>query len=252
MFSQANKSESKAAQIDGGMVVMIKQSTEPTAEGVRNACEQFAGDINGPDPALFELFERTPKNTDYKHVLLKVVTLNALYSTLIRVYSKITPTVYEVAHHIVSIGDEIDYGLKDGLPDIVRKISIINKGGKNFYNYSFATKYCSFHRPESYPIYDSRVYEYLRRLRNRDKHKDGGFRQFKNEELWVYPQFKSIVDEFRTHYGLQKFTYKQIDAFLYLEGGKFFGPKESAVVAVSEPKHISPDVRTPEAEQPVS
>lgn len=205
--------------------------TEPTAENVRNACKQFANDSTEPDPALFELFAHYPKNTDHKHVLLKVVALNALYSTMIRVYSKITPTVYEVANHIAAIGDEIDSGLEAGSPDLVLKVSKVAKGVKAFYNYSFATKYCSFHRPEHYPIYDSRVYEYLRRLRNRDKYQGGGFKPFKNEDLWDYPKFKGIVDEFRTHYGLQEFTYKQIDAFLYLEGGKFFAPSEPDAVS---------------------
>lgn len=211
---------------------MSEPWTEPTAENVKKACKQFVNEFNEPDSALFELFARYPKNTDHKHVLLKVVALNALYSTMIRVYSTITPTVYEVANHIVAIGDEIDSGLEAGSPGLVLTISKIskkvNKDEKTFYNYSFATKYCSFHRPEHYPIYDSRVYEYLRRLRNRDKHIDGGFRQFKNEELWDYPLFKGIVDEFRITYGLQEFTYKEIDAFLYIEGGKFFETKEPA------------------------
>lgn len=208
---------------------MIEQWTEPTAENVRIACKRFEDDINEPDLALFDLFTQHPRNTEFKHVLLKVVSLNALYSTMIRVYSKITPTVYEVAHHINQLGEEIDAGLEVGSPELVLKISKIVKNKKPFYNYSFATKYCSFHRPESYPIYDSRVYEYLRRLRNRDRFKEGGFRQFKNEELWIYPKFKGIVDEFRVLYGLQEFTYKQIDAFLYLEGGKLLEQKESAV-----------------------
>jgi len=207
---------------------MSKQWTEPTAEDVRNACKIFTGDINDPDPALFELFSKYPRNTDLKHVLLKVVTLNVLYSTMIRVYSKITPTIYDVAHHIVEIGEEIDSGLEAGSPDIVLKISKLKKGEKAFYNYSFATKYCSFHRPESYPIYDAHVDEYLRQLRNRDKHAQGGFRQFKNQELWDYPIFRGLVNEFREHYRLQEFTYKQIDAFLYLEGGKLIQQKESA------------------------
>jgi hypothetical protein len=212
--------------LDREMIIMNEQWIEPTAENVRNACKRFADDINEPDLALFELFAHYPKNVDSGHVLLKVVALNALYSTMIRVYSKITPTVYEVAHHIVAMGKEVDSGLEVGLPGLVLKISKLRKGENTFHNYSFATKYCSFHRPESYPIYDSRVYEYLRQLRNRGKHKGGGLRQFKNEELWNYPKFKGIVDEFQVHYGLQEFTYKQIDAFLYLEGGKLLSAKE--------------------------
>jgi hypothetical protein len=84
--------------------------TMPTRENVLKACAFFVNDKNNPDPSLIELFNRYPKNTDFAHVLLKVVTLNALYSTLIRVNSqysptdrKYAPTVYDVARHIVEL-----------------------------------------------------------------------------------------------------------------------------------------------------
>jgi hypothetical protein len=179
--------------------------------------------MSDPDRALTELFAQYPKNDNFVHVLLKVVALNALYSLRIRVYGD-HPTVYDVARHIV--GQKIDPDLDLCLPELVHRISKIDKGKKTFYHYSFATKYCSFHRPESYPIWDSRVDEYLGRLRNQEKHKKDGFRQFKRLDLWNYPKFKKIVTEFRDHYGLQAFTYKQIDAFLYLEGGKLLATKE--------------------------
>jgi len=44
--------------------------------------------------------------------------------------------------------------------------------------------------------------------------------------LWNYPRFKKIVNELRGHYGLQGFKFKQIDAFLYIEGGKLLAAKE--------------------------
>ena len=93
--------------------------------------------------------------------------------------------------------------------------------GRNHYYYSFATKYCSFHRPESYPIFDSRVKEYIWQLRN-----EGGLRRFQQQVLWNYSEFKKIIDELRDQYGLQDFTYKQIDAFLFLEGKKLIDAKE--------------------------
>ncbi|MGO9318902.1 MAG: hypothetical protein ACLPXT_15220 [Terracidiphilus sp.] len=204
---------------------MSEVVTHPTVKDIKDACKVFAGDKNEPDPALIDLFTHYPKNTDFVHVLLKVVTLNTLYSTMIRVYSE-HPTVYDVARHIID--QKIDTDLDLCLPELVHKISNIDKGEKTFYNYSFATKYCSFHRPESYPIYDSRVNEYLWHLRNL-----GALRQFKRNALWIYPEFKKIVDEFRDRYCLQEFTYKQIDAFLFYEGGKLRKQKESKAVPLS-------------------
>jgi hypothetical protein len=200
--------------------------TRPTAIDVEHACKKFASDMNEPDPALFELFTRYPKNMDFAHVLLKVVTLNSLYSTMIRVNSKLTPTVYDVARYTCELN--IDRGLEEGSVSLVNKIANTEElakrlGKEKQYNYSFATKYCSFHKPEFYPIFDSRVNEYLWHIRNL-----GGLSRFKRMDLWIYSKFKKIVDEFRDRHSLQEFTYKQIDAFLHLEGGNLLALKESA------------------------
>jgi hypothetical protein len=62
--------------------------TLPSADEVRKACARFNTDMDEPDLALFKLFTQYPENTHLSHVLLKVVTLNSLYSTRIRVNSK--------------------------------------------------------------------------------------------------------------------------------------------------------------------
>jgi hypothetical protein len=206
-------------------IKMNEVITNPTAKDIDDACKKFAGDINEPDPALNLLFDKYPKNIDFDHVLLKVVALNALYSTMIRVNSKLTPTVYDVARHIVD--RNIDADLDEGSESLVDRIANTEQIAKSLgkekqYNYAFATKYCSFHRPNFYPIHDSRVNEYLWHLRNLGK-----LSQFKRMDLWAYSKFKKIVDEFRERYNLQEFTYKQVDAFLYYEGGKLIGQKES-------------------------
>lgn len=200
---------------------------------MRKAWPEFDPEINEPDPALFKLFTQYPENTDLSQVLLKVVTLNSLYSTLIRVntqypptHPKYAPTVYDVARHIVEL--KIDEELSRADEGLVAKITNIKVAGRNHYYYSFATKYCSFHRPESYPIYDARVKEYLWQLRN-----EGGLSRFQQQVLWNYPELKRIIDDLRDQYGLRDFSYKQIDAFLYLEGGKLLAAKEKKMQPAS-------------------
>lgn len=198
--------------------------TAPTADDVRKAINEFNGWNDEPDPSLNLLFSQYPENISFDHVLLKVVALNALYSTMIRVNSKITPTVYDVARHIVDL--DIDAVLDEGSEILVDKIADTDElamtlGKEKQYNYSFATKYCSFHRPKSYPIYDSRVNEYLWHLR-----KLGSLGQFERNSLWVYSKFKKIVTEFQKRYSLQDFSFKQIDVFLYIEGGKLLKTKQ--------------------------
>ena len=200
----------------------------PFADEVKKACASFNSGMNEPDPALFKLFEQYPGNTNLSEVLLKVVTLNALYSTRIWVNSKYlptdlkyAPTVYDVVKHIVDL--KIDAALSRADEALVAGIANVKIAGKDHYYYSFATKYCSFHRPESYPIFDQRVKEYLWQLRNQD----GGLRRrFQQQVLWNYPELKRIINDMRDQYSLQKFSYKQIDAFFYLEGGKLLAAKE--------------------------
>ena len=97
-------------------------------------------------------FTLCPENTDMSDILLKVAALNDFYS--INIFS-----VYPVAKHILSLG--IDDRLKTGDVALVSDIQRVTINGveKNFY--SFATKYCSHHRPLDFPIYDSYVEKVL-------------------------------------------------------------------------------------------
>ena len=67
--------------------------------------------------------------------------------------------------------------------------------------YSFATKYCSHHRPLDYPIYDSYVEKVLCYFRDRDK-----FASFMTPELKDYAKFKGTLIDFRSFYDLAKYN----------------------------------------------
>lgn len=192
---------------------------EPTAEAVMAAGVKFDKAFRPIECALEALFRQFPKNTETAHVLLKVISLNDLYSTQIPLYSERIPTVREVVDHIVQLG--IDSALDLGSPGLVldiAKTAIANK--KVHYNYSFATKYCSRHRPDLYPIYDSRVDEYLWHQANQ-----GCIDRFERQDLKKYSRLKEIIAKFRDKYGLGELNFKQIDKFLYYEGGKLLDSK---------------------------
>ena len=91
------------------------------------------------EDALDKLFfTLCPENSDMSDILLKVAALNDFYST--NIFS-----VYPVAKHILSLN--IDDRLMTGDVALVSDIQKVTINGveKNFY--SFATKYCSHHRP---------------------------------------------------------------------------------------------------------
>ncbi|HLY40232.1 MAG TPA: hypothetical protein VKR52_03420 [Terracidiphilus sp.] len=184
----------------------------PTPDLVSDACKKFDEANDVVEQALTDLFNRYPRNDKQSNVLLKVVALNRLYSTNIF-------AVYDVAHHIWQLSEDVDSALASGVPEIVDKIArvTITTTGKNRTNYSFATKYCSWHNQASYPIWDSRVDRYLRSMRQTS------FAKFLNPhgDLWnCYPEFVKLMTDFRDFYGLGSFNFKQIDKFLYAHGVK--------------------------------
>lgn len=200
------------------MAVILER---PTSDAVRNAEERFDKENRAIEDALGGLFTQFPENKKTDHVLLKVTVLNQLYFTRIPLYSKRVPTVFEVVDHIVGLN--IDSALNLSAPDLVYKIArteVANK--KVHFNYSFATKYCSWHNPDCYPIYDSRVDECLYHLMNQ-----GYVKHFDRQDLKIYLRLKEIVSELRGGCGLAEFTFKQMDKFLYYEGTKLLREHEN-------------------------
>jgi len=186
---------------------MHGQLESPTPETVKAACERFDRDNEAAEHALAELFRQYPQNTDLRHVLLKVVAVNSLYHTCI--YALDT-----VARHIHAHGAEVDAAFDTGSPHIVDQIAKVKVQGKTHNFFAFATKYASWHQPEKFPIYDSRVDSYLWTLQQQKPFAPA----FMHPHLWDYPRFHTIAVAFRDTYGLSAFTFKEIDKFLYLQG----------------------------------
>lgn len=179
----------------------------PSSDAVRAACADFDDENAITEQALHDLFEQYPRNDKLPYVLLKVVALNRLYSCGIL-------AVHDVAGHIYEQAEDVDRELAKGSPEIVDKIAkvTIAATGKERKNWSFATKYCSWHDPLAYPIWDSRVAKYLRSLHGTP---------FSRPDDWThYREFVNLMNRFRDHYGIGSFTFKEIDKFLWLHGGE--------------------------------
>ena len=139
---------------------------------------------------------------------MKAATLNDFYST--NIYS-----IYPVAKHILEL--DIDRSLAVGRVDLVDDIQTVMVRWKEMHFYSFASKYCSHHNEKDYPIYDSYVDEVLRYFRNRDS-----FARFKNIELKEYARFKDLLLKFRAFYGLEQFSLKEVDKYIWQLGKEYF------------------------------
>jgi hypothetical protein len=178
---------------------------KPTPDQVRAACARYDHDNQLTEQALDELLRQYPANTDPRHVLLKVVAVNALEHCNVFALEAVT-------HHILSDIPELDRDLAAGSPEAVNKIAKVDIQGRHYNLYSFATKYCSRHNPAAYPIYDQRIEHYLCQMQKLDH-----FSPFSHGDLLHYPKFLGIMNAFRDFHSLGAFSFAEIGKFLHLQ-----------------------------------
>ena len=177
----------------------------PSAERVKAACEKFDHEHELIEHSLEELVRQYPHNIDPRHILLKVVAVNALEHTHIL-------AVDAVARHIRADIENIDKAMASGSPEVIHQIAKVAIQGKKYNLYSFATKYCSLHNPQAYPVYDLRVDHYLCHLQAQHP-----FTAFHHAELCDYSKFVAIMTAFRDFHRLGSFSFQEIGKFIHLQ-----------------------------------
>ena len=214
----------------------------PNAELVSKACDEFDRENDVTEKALAELFAAHPANDNPSHVLLKVAALNSLYATRIL-------AVLKLATHIAGQGAAIDAALASGSPEAVDAVARLSTGERDFTFYSFASKYCNWHQPNLYPVYDGRVDKYLWSLKKQGIFQTEAFSH--REDLYSYPQFCLIVTVFREQFGLGQFTFKQIDKFLWSQGEAIWSiAEEEEVTEEAAPEETANFEEPPPLPQP--
>jgi hypothetical protein len=204
----------------------------PTAATVRPALLEWAGrDFPKYEAGLDDLFARHGENTHLGHVAVKASAVNSLYAAGVG-------DIWTMAKHILDTGPDIDRTLAASAaarapnPQVVEDIAtghgILTKTGKKRQFYSFATKYCAFHHPNVYPIYDSYVHGVLLDLWNRDQ----TYRVLAGNGSWrpnsaggpagtvsaSYRAWHRAVLALRDRYpGLSGFTFRELDHYMWLE-----------------------------------
>ena len=168
------------------------------------------GKFSAPVVVMHRLCQVTyPYNNNLEEVLLKCAAINSFSST--HVYD-----LYKMAEHIV--GKQIDEKLKNGDFSLINTIAKIEISGREHNFYSFATKYCHYHNPENYPIYDNYVAKVLCSFP-----KD--FRVIKEKELREYDKFVGVLKDFKQHYGLN-LSFVELDKYLWRLGRWYLNPYE--------------------------
>ena len=185
----------------------------PSLDAVRDAHENFSDENSLVESTVQTLFRQFPTNTDPAQVASKVIVLSQLYSARV-----LNIHALPLAEHIVAM--KIDPLLDQGSAEAVVRITDCAETRKY---YSFATKYCSWHGPDAFPMWDGNVDEALWAYMKRD-----GFHRFKRKDLWEYQAFRDIVRAFQSFYGLTSVNFKAIDEFLWIVGEDLVNPSGSA------------------------
>jgi len=191
-----------------------KTPPTPSTEEVEKYLKQWETNevYNYSQKSLNNLFETFPNNKNLNEIIVKVCTLDVVFS------ANTSRWFFEVSKHILNY--DFDNKLKKGELDVndFALVKVLDKKNnkiktRNFY--SFASKYCSHHKPLDYPIYDSYVDYVLRYFMPEELNK-------KKDSLKNYVFFKATLNDFRNKYNLGKYDLKQIDEYIWLLGKEFF------------------------------
>lgn len=161
------------------------------------------------DRAIRMVMDAMPKNTTLPEVVAKVSVIKTLYATPIY-------DVYSICERIVHV-PTFDLLLERGDLEAVKIVRSghgirMKKTNKELDFYSFATKYCSFHNPREYPIYDNLVADLLWTLNKEHKWTHNLYKY----SLLDYGQFKTLLDTCAQFYSLGVESYKTLDQGLWI------------------------------------
>lgn len=166
------------------------------------------GNFSAPVEAMFKVCKRYPNNSNLEEVLIKCAVIDNISST--NVFD-----LYSMADHIVR--KRIDEKLKKGDYSVVEDIAKVMIGGKKRTFYSFASKYCHYHNPENFAIYDSYVAKVLCSFPN-------DFCKIKENQLREdYKTFIDVLNNFKEHYRLNV-SFVDLDKYLWQLGRWYLNP----------------------------
>ena len=149
---------------DKEMKKVHKYDYEITEDIVEETIARFDQNEKNKEIVLSELFEQYSTNTQFYDVLIKVTVLNSLYSAgLNNNDGSKTIDVVTMTKHIILEPCFDNWLQSDEEKEQIKAYNYIAVGlsearDENYNKcYAFASKYCSWHRPDIYSIMDSRA-----------------------------------------------------------------------------------------------
>ncbi len=176
----------------------MKKILQPYLERFQLTKGYFTGDKKN-----FQFFQQHSENTDRQDVLLKVGSIKD--SDFSESQAK-----EPMATHIISLS--IDERLKSADPQLIHDVSklAIKEEDREFIG--FASKFCNYHRPDSYPIFNLTLTKIISLNDKSDINSDTG--KYSND----YQLFKESVVKFMVDNELEILNYWELNKFAFVYG----------------------------------
>lgn len=210
-------------------------------DGVKNCIiEKSIAEFNaseGDKEKATEYVFQDKSNDKIEVVLAKVVILNEFYSTRLNSNPpqnskgkkrRLPVDLVNMAKHIVCCQDFDRYWSSDDVEEQVKAVAYISTGESAYKNnknhcaaYSFATKYCSWHDSEKFPVVDGytkgMLYYLNRELQFYEKKYQRSLNKTKLNEYSVFCKVYRALQSFLRERG-KDFSTKDLDKFLWYYG----------------------------------
>lgn len=198
--------------------MVIKDIPEPSVAELNKAIERWnSGKDAKIESKLNSLFTETYLlNDTVEKVETKINELNKFYHAL-RGENCSTEEIHKIAEGIVSL--KIDERLKTLDFNLVNEIADINFD----HNFSFASKYCAFHNPKDYAMYDrhaASVLYYFTKMKDSTMFTDARIEAYAAVLKSDYKVYYETLCEFITRFSLQDFSLRDLDHYLWYTGAE--------------------------------
>jgi hypothetical protein len=180
----------------------------PTEENIEAALDLWAlqKEFIEIDKCIKEVFERYPRHDELGPVLIKLSILNSCYYAGLMDVPAFASSIVEKA----AAGNLSRFSSGD--PKLVEKTA---KAKRRFI--VPASKYCHFSYPDKYPMYDAIAVVTIKVI-NGQRRKNTPLGIINSEIESSYEKWKVAVDTLCSKIKNRKFSYKEIDQYLWLSG----------------------------------
>ena len=200
--------------------------------------KEFKISERAKEAALEKLFLQYPENKDLSDVVIKITTLNSLYSTRLNnnrdnrkkdINDRKNKTIIDVvslAEHIIKNKELDDWMMSNDEEQRKKAFNYIAlKDNFELPQFkkcpSFASKYCSWHNKNGYPIMDSITRKALYKI-NKSQESVFSFKEIKTisslDDYNIYYKASRCFRDYVNETFLKKYTFKEIDMFLWKYG----------------------------------